>query len=219
MATICPRGSPCLSRSEDIPLSALQHWLFCPRQYGLIHIDRVWAENRLTAEGRVMHTRADTGQPERRPGIRILRGVEIRSDRHGLHGIADVVELRGGQPFPVEYKRGRPKAHRADEVQLCAQALCLEDMFACAIPEGALFYGQTRRRMTVAFDDDLRALTLRVADEIEACRAAGQLPAAHYEARRCDACSLIDLCQPRLNRTRRVGDWLARAIEAQGVPE
>lgn len=208
-----------MSRSDDIPLSALQHWLFCPRQYGLIHIDRVWAENRLTAEGRVLHDRADGGRAETRPGIRILRAVEIRSDRHGLHGVADVVELRGGQPYPVEYKRGRPKAHRADEVQLCAQALCLEEMFACAIAEGALFYGQTRRRVIVPIDDDLRALTLRTADAIDACRTSGIVPAMPYDAARCDACSLIDLCQPRLNRNRCVADWLARAIDAPEGPE
>lgn len=208
-----------MSRSDDIALSALQHWLFCPRQYGLIHIDRLWSENRLTADGRVLHERADAGRPETRPGIRILRGVEIRSARHGLFGVADVVELRGGRPYPVEYKRGRPKAHRADAVQLCAQAICLEEMFACPIPEGALFYGQTRRRQVVAFDDDLRALTLRVAGEVAACRAAGQVPPADYAPRRCDACSLIDLCQPRLNRARHVADWLARAIARQGVPE
>lgn len=208
-----------MTRSDDISLSALQHWLFCPRQYGLIHIDRVWAENRLTAEGRVLHDRADGGRAETRPGIRILRAVEIRSDRHGLHGVADVVELRGGQPYPVEYKRGRPKAHRADEVQLCAQALCLEEMFSCTIAEGALFYGQTRRRVTVPFDDELRALTLHTADAIDACRSAGIVPAMGYEARRCDACSLIDLCQPGLNRSRRVADWLARAIDSPGAPE
>lgn len=203
-----------MNRSDDIPLSALQHWLFCPRQYALIHIERLWAENALTAEGRVLHDRADGGGRDTRPGVRTLRAVELRSDQHGLHGVADVVEMRGGQPYPVEYKRGRPKAHRADEVQLCAQALCLEEMFDCAVSEGALFYGQTRRRQVVEFDDDLRALTLRCAGDIRACRSDGDVPMAVYEDRRCGACSLVEHCHPKLNTRRNVAAWLARAIEA-----
>lgn len=206
--------------SDDIPISALQHWLFCPRQYALIHIERIWVENSFTAEGRLLHERADSGHAESRPGIRVLRAVEIRSDLHGLHGVADVVELRGGRPYPVEYKRGKPKAHRADEVQLCAQALCLEEMFACQIPEGALFYGQTRRRSVVAFDDDLRALTCSVAAEVRACRDSGTLPVASYKPDRCDRCSLLDDCRPRIAaRCQNIGNWLERAIAAQGVPE
>lgn len=208
-----------MNPSDDIPLSALQHWLFCPRQYALIHIERLWAENRFTAEGRVMHDRADSGRPETRPGIRILRGVEIRSVQRGLHGVADVVELRGGRPCPVEYKRGKPKAHRADEVQLCAQALCLEEMFACDIPEGALFYGKPRRRSVVTMDADLRALTLETAAAIRTCRAKGDLPAPIYDQARCDRCSLLDQCRPRLGARRSgVASWLRRAIEAGDAP-
>ncbi len=101
---------------------------FCPRQCALIHVERLWAENRLTAEGRVLHERTDDGRPESRDGIRILRSVHVASTALGVWGVADVVELRVGEPYPVEYKRGRPKAHRADEVQLCAQAICLEEM-------------------------------------------------------------------------------------------
>ncbi|WP_071469723.1 CRISPR-associated protein Cas4 [Roseinatronobacter thiooxidans] len=208
------------SASDDIPLSALQHWLYCPRQYALIHIERIWAENTFTAEGRLLHERADLGRPESRPGIRMLRGVEIRSDRFGLHGVADVVELRGGRPYPVEYKRGKPKTHRADEVQLCAQALCLEEIFACNIPEGALFYGQTRRRSLVPFDAELRALTLSVADAVRACRDAGTLPTPGYKAERCDRCSLLQDCLPQIAaRSQTVARWLERAIATQGVPE
>lgn len=209
-----------MSHSDDIPISALQHWLFCPRQYALIHIERIWAENSFTAEGRLLHERADSGRAETRPGIRVLRAVEIRSDQHGLHGVADVVELRGGRPYPVEYKRGKPKAHRADEVQLCAQALCLEEMFVCQIAEGALFYGQTRRRSIVAFDDDLRALTCAVAAELRVCRDSGALPVATYKPDRCDRCSLLDDCRPRIaSRRHDIGRWLEGAIRAQGVPE
>lgn len=209
-----------MNPSEDIPLSALQHWLFCPRQYALIHIERLWAENQFTAEGRILHERADAGRPETRPGIRILRSVEIRSGRHGLHGVADVVELRGGRPYPVEYKRGKPKSHRADEVQLCAQALCLEEMFECDIPEGALFYGKPRRRSPVAMDAELRTLTLETADAIRGCRSSGDLPDPVYDPTRCDRCSLLDHCRPRLGQRRRgVARWLERALEAMVVPE
>src|SRR5690625_2627939 len=132
---------------ESSPISALQHWLFCPRQCALIHAEQLWRDNRLTAEGRILHERPDTGVAESREGNRILRAVQIASRRLGLHGVADVVEMHGSQPFPVEYKRGRPKAHRADEAQLCAQALCLEEMTGQPVAEGALFYGQRRRRV------------------------------------------------------------------------
>lgn len=209
-----------LNPSDDIPLSALQHWLFCPRQYALIHVERIWTENRFTAEGRVLHERADSGRSETRPGIKTLRAVEVRSAQHGLSGVADVVELRGGQPYPVEYKRGKPKAHRADEVQLCAQALCLEEMFACSIAEGALFYGKTRRRTLVAIDAALRTLTLSVVAEVRACRDAGTLPLPIYEAARCDRCSLLAECRPQvISRQRNVARWLARAIAQTEAPE
>ncbi len=140
-----------MEESDDlIPLSALQHYLYCPRQCALIHVERLWAENRQTAEGRLLHDRADKPQIERRHGVRTITAMPLSSAELGITGVADVVESRtdegGERPFPVEYKRGRPKAHRADEVQLCAQALCLEAMFGCKVEEGALFYGQTRRR-------------------------------------------------------------------------
>jgi CRISPR-associated exonuclease Cas4 len=153
--------------AEDalIPLSALQHYLFCPRQCALIHVEQLWVENGATADGRILHETVDSGRPERRPGVRILRGLALRSLALGVSGKADVVELTGKQaiPVPIEYKRGRPKAHRADEVQLCAQAICLEEAFGTKIPAGALFYGATRRRTDVAFDAELRALTAQIA--------------------------------------------------------
>lgn len=203
---------------ESLPLSALQHWLFCPRQCALIHIERVWAENQFTAEGRVLHERADAGQPESHDGIRILRAVQIVSLRHGLHGVADVVELRGGIPYPVEYKRGRAKAHRADEVQLCAQALCLEEMTGHDVPEGALFYGTARRRKTIAIDADLRALTLEIAQYASAAITIGTLPPPIYEVRRCGACSMQNLCRPIARRN--LGpEWLMARIDRAVVPE
>ena len=208
-----------LSDTDDsLPLSALQHWLFCPRQCALIHVERVWAENRLTAEGRVLHERADAGRPESRDGIRILRAVQIASVEHGLHGVADVVEMRSGTPYPVEYKRGRPKTHRADEVQLCAQGLCLEDMTGQVVPEGALFYGTARRRKVISLDASLRALTLQVAQEVRTSILTGTVPPPVFEDKRCGACSMQDLCRPTGQRV--IGTrWMVDQIARAGVPE
>lgn len=204
--------------AEDalIPLSALQHHLFCPRQNALIHVEQIWAEDAATAEGRLLHERVDAGGSEGRPGIRVARGLALRSLALGVAGRADAVEFRGRppRPYPVEYKRGKPKAHRADEVQLCAQGLCLEEMFGVEIPEGALFYGATRRRQAVAFDAPLRALTARVAAEARAVIAGGTTPAP-VKTSACRRCSLEDLCRPdRLARAPRIAHWLAAQIEA-----
>lgn len=203
---------------EDlVPLSALQHYLYCPRQCALIHLEQQWAENRQTAEGRLLHQRADMPQTERRRGVRTVTAMPLFALELGITGKADVVEFHQSdgseRVFPVEYKRGRPKAHRADEVQLCAQALCLEAMLGKQVEAGALFYGQTRRRKDVAFDTELRDLTLRIIAEARAMIASQQTPLARYEARRCDACSLLDLCQPRLLGRRSVADWLHRQLE------
>jgi len=197
-----------------IPLSALQHHLYCPRQCALIHVEGLWAEDGATAEGQLLHARVDAGRAETRPGVRVARGLLIRSLALGVVGKADAVEFSGKPPqlFPVEYKRGKPKSHRADEVQLCAQAICLEEMFATPVPEGALFYGQTRRRLRVAFDAELRALTARVAAEARANIAAGSTPAPVFGPW-CRRCSLQDLCQPeRLAKPPRVARWLASQL-------
>ena len=203
---------------DSLPLSALQHWLFCPRQCALIHVERLWEENRLTAEGRLLHERVDGGVPESREGMRILRAVQIASEQLGLHGVADVVEMHGSRPFPVEYKRGRPKAHRADEVQLCAQGMCLEEISGQEVSEGALFYGARRRRMVVAFDAELRALTASVAAAARKALAAGNLPAPFYDPARCENCSLNGLCRPQAPRGA-VHDWMARRLGRLGIPE
>lgn len=195
-----------------VPMSALQHYLFCPRQCALIHVERLWAEDVATAEGRLLHERADSGRGERRPGVRIARGLSLRSVALGVTGQADVVEFHDAQPFPVEYKRGRPKSHRADEVQLCAQAICLEEMFGRPVPAGALFYGQTRRRHGVSFDDDLRALTLQTAQAVrrDIVRSHTPRPVAKPSCRRC---SLMDLCCPqRLEKPPEVAAWLTRQL-------
>ena len=168
------RAPPPDPAAEDalVPVSALQHYLFCPRQCALIHVERFWAEDGATAEGRILHERVDGGRPDRRGGVRTVRGLILRSFEHGLAGKADAVEFVREVPYPVEYKRGRPKVHRADEVQLCAQALCLEEMFGCAVPEGALFYAQTKKRSRIPFDAELRALTITLAAETRAMLAA-----------------------------------------------
>ena len=184
----------------------------------MIHVERLWEENRFTAEGRVLHERADAGHPESRDGARVLRSVSVASERHALHGVADVVEMRGSVPYPVEYKRGRPKAHRADEVQLCAQAVCLEEMTGQTVPEGALFYGKNRRRKVVAIDDDLRDLTLAVAEEVRAALDEGALPPPVYEPRRCEACSMRELCRPEAPRNPG-SDWMSLRLVRVGVPE
>lgn len=200
-----------------IPISALQHYLYCPRQCALIHVEQLWAENRQTAEGKLLHERADRPQVEQRHGVRTITAMPLINLTLGITGIADVVELHQGpegeRAFPVEYKRGRPKSHRADEVQLCAQALCLEAMLGHPLAQGALFYGQTRRRVQVIFDTELRQLTQDVIHATRSMIDSGRTPLAEYQAKRCDACSLIELCQPRLlKHSQDVQTWLHRQL-------
>lgn len=199
-----------------IALSALQHYLFCPRQCALIHVEQVWAEDGATAAGRLLHEKVDAGWPEKRPGVCITRGMALRSLHLGVVGKADVVEMQhaGGKdrPYPVEYKRGKPKAHRADEVQLCAQAFCLEEMFHVSVSEGALFYAMTRRRQIVSFDSDLRKLTEDTAQAARAMIAADQTPLPQAMPA-CKHCSLVDLCCPkRLEKPPSVERWLSGQI-------
>lgn len=216
---------PVFTDDQLLPISALQHLLFCERQAALIHVERLWAENRLTVEGRVMHRKAHDPRKvsgDVRGGVRAVRGLELVSRRLGLYGVADVVEFevdssRAGPspapemicpiPVPIEYKRGRPKAHDADRVQLCAQAMCLEEMLAPDrrpgwIAAGAIFYGQTRRRMEVAFDDKLRAKTEAAALRLREIVDAGVTPGARRE-KKCDRCSLLHLCLPDALRPRK----------------
>ena len=200
-----------------VPISALQHYLYCDRQCALIHVERIWQENRHTAEGRVLHERADRYGREQRRGVHTAMALPLAHESLGLSGYADIVEFEhsnADDPVrPIEYKRGRPKAHRADEVQLCAQALCLEDMLDCGIDAGALFYGQTKRRKDVAFDAELRGLTIQIINETRALLSAGRTPRAVYESRKCDRCSLIDYCHPQaLSAHRPVADWLATVM-------
>lgn len=202
---------------DTIPLSALQHWLYCPRQCALIHNEQVWAENRFTAEGQLLHKKANEGPDEHRAAGSILRHLHVSSEKLGLSGICDIVEKsRDGRYTPVEYKRGKPKSHRADEVQVCAQALCLEEMFQTQIPTGLIFYGKTRRRTEVPLDASLRDLTISTIAAVHEMKRNGLTPLAEYEARKCDACSLIHLCQPRALRLKRgAASWFQSRLTAE----
>jgi len=207
-----------MNYSEDdlIPLSALQHLIFCERQCALIHVEQVWVENLFTAEGRIMHDRVDTGNRESRGKIRIEYGMPLRSLRIGLIGKADVVEFHllkeKWQPFPVEYKRGKPKKDNCDKVQLCAQALCLEEMLNIEIPKGALFYGKTRRRQDVFFDKKLRRETKKTAKQVHELIPSGQTPKPIY-TKKCESCSFVGLCLPKtIEKSRSVNHYLQKVI-------
>ncbi|HUX13718.1 MAG TPA: CRISPR-associated protein Cas4 [Spirochaetia bacterium] len=211
-----------------VPISALQHLLFCERQCAFIHVEQAWRENQFTAEGRIMHERAHGKRSESRPGVRTEFGMPIRSMSLGITGMADVVEFRAGSNegardslYPVEYKRGRRKARMMDEVQLCAQALCLEEMLGVAIPEGALFYGKERRRKVVAFDETLRAVTRSTAGRVHELIDRGITPAPLY-TEMCKRCSFIESCMPLLFSKRQdVGRYIARmaAVEPSAEEE
>jgi len=208
--------------NEDdlLPLSALQHLLFCERQCALIHIEQVWEENRLTAEGRILHERVHEVDRESRKGVRIEFGMPLRSLRLGLIGMADVVEFhlcegaspKRWRPFPVEYKRGRPKSKEFDKVQLCAQGMCLEEMLCVEVPCGALFYGKTRRRLDVAFDGDLRHNTEDAAMHLHKLIESGKTPKPVYMPK-CKSCSLAQICLPKtIGQSRSVRRYLSRVI-------
>lgn len=205
-----------MDENELLPISAMQHLLFCERQCALIHTEQVWEENRLTAEGRVMHERVHEVGAEQRGSVRVARGLRIRSLRLGLIGQADVVEFHRQPdgppvPMPIEYKRGKPKANRCDEVQLCAQALCLEEMLQVEIPRGALFYGRSRRRTEVEFDTELRQLTEQAAARLHELIRSRLTPPAVYE-KKCDTCSLFALCLPKTSR--RAAAYVAKEVFA-----
>ena len=211
---------------ELLQLSGLQHFSFCRRQWALIHMENQWSENLRTVEGNLFHSRAhDEQQRERRGDILILRGLPIVSHTLGLSGQCDVLEfhaspkgvpLRGEEgfwiPFPVEYKRGAPKENSADQLQLCAQAICLEEMLCCSIPEGALFYGETRRRTEVLFTEELREKVRLTTVEMHQMFRRGCTPKVK-PTKSCNACSLKELCLPVLMRKKNVSEYLKTAME------
>jgi CRISPR-associated exonuclease Cas4 len=205
--------------ADLVPISALQHYMFCPRQCALIHVEQIWVESGLTAEGRLQHERVDAGGTEKRRDVKRVFGLPIRCLRLGLVGKADVVEFHRQddgtwRPYPVEHKRGRRKQEDWDRVQLCAQALCLEEMLGVAVPEGALFYGKEQRREVVAISDGLRRETEEVAAAVHRMLAEGRTPLAEY-APKCESCSLVQICLPRGvgGSKNRVARYLAKVLE------
>ena len=214
-------------QEEDyLPLSGLQHFVFCRRQWALIHIEQQWAENYWTVDGDILHEKAhDPEKRERRGDLLITRGMPVHSPTLGVSGQCDVVEFRRDDrgaalpgeeglwvPFPVEYKRGRPKEHQADELQLCAQAMCLEEMLCCPVPAGALFYGEPRRRTEVVFTDELRERVRSCLEEMHQYYDRQYTPKVHPN-KGCAACSLKDLCMPGMLKKKPVSDYLKEAME------
>ena len=185
-----------------IPISALQHYVICPRQCAYIHTESVWDSNYFTAKGDQLHERVHSETAETRGSIRFERGVQVYSDRIGVTGKLDLLEinLKSGNYTPIEYKRGKPKVSDCDRVQLCAQVLCLEEMCKIRIASAAIWYWQVRKRHLVEIDESLRSLTH---ESIEGTRRLLQscvIPKAKYQ-QTCNACSLVERCKPRLKDT------------------
>lgn len=212
------------SEDELLPLSGLQHLIFCKRQTALIHIEQAWAENRLTAEGRIMHDKVHEGGSESRGDVRYEYALPLRSLKLGLIAKADVVEFHRvdsvvegesaeWKPFPVEYKHGKPKKDNSDQVQLCAQAMCLEEMLKVEITEGAIFYGKIRRRQDVFFDEGLRSATRDIAKQFHDLVKSGMTPKAVY-MKKCDNCSMYELCLPKtMAKGGKVKNYLKEAVQ------
>lgn len=190
-----------MEEPDPITLSALQHWAYCPRQCGLIHLEQAFDDNLHTLRGQAVHATVDKPGVEVRAGLRVERALPLWSGALGLVGKADVVEFEpDGTPYPVEYKHG--SRHKAadiaacDDVQLAAQAMCLEEMTTRAVTQGALYYAGSKRRRAVAITDTLRAQVREIGDAVRAMLASGSLPPPTRDTRRCKGCSLFDRCQP-----------------------
>ena len=188
-----------MEATEDpVPLSALQHWIYCPRQCGLIHLEQQFEDNVHTARGQAVHHLVDTPGYEVKRGVRVERALPLWSDRFGLIGKADLVEFHpDGRIYPVEFKHGRKRGRIHDDIQLAAQAMCLEDMLGRAVPQGAIYHASSHRRREVHITEDLRALVNETADAIRAMLASGILPPPVNDAR-CRECSLREICQPEM---------------------
>ena len=185
-----------MTEADPIPLSALQHWAYCPRQCGLIHLEQVFADNLHTARGQAVHHLVDTPGYEIKSGVRVERALPLWSDRLGLIGKADLVEFHpDGSIYPVEFKHGAKRQKQHDYLQLAAQAMCLEDMLGRPVPRGAIFHASSHRRREVAITPELRQLVVETAEAIRAMLASGKLPPPVNDAR-CKECSLKDICQP-----------------------
>ena len=208
-------------QDELRPISALQHILFCERQCALIHTEQIWEENYFTASGDLFHQKADTGVKEKRVDVIQEFGLPIRSLKYGLIGKADVVEIHRNkkkeiaQIVPIEYKSGKPKDDAWDEVQVCAQALCLEEMLDIPIANGFLFYGKDRRRHRVDFTEALRSFTVATTERLHALLATGITPEAQY-TKRCKSCSLLQICLPRsAGRKKSIKRYIAQFINEE----
>ena len=213
------------SESDFLMLSGLQHFLFCRRQWALIHIENLWVENIRTVDGTLMHERAhDAAFTEKRGNTIISRRMHIHSYPLGISGQCDVVEFHRSKdgislhgwdglwlPYPVEYKHGEPKENNCDAAQLCAQAMCLEEMLCCEIPQGALFYGKTKRRTVVAFSEALRTEVKAALKEMHALYRRGHTPQVK-PTKSCNACSLKERCLPALMRKRSVRAYLEESL-------
>lgn len=207
-------------------LSGIQHYAFCPRQWALIHIEQQWEENYFTVMGNIMHENAhDRDFVEKRKNIVITRGMPVFSRTLGVRGDCDIVEFRPDkagiplkgregtyQPVPVEYKRGKPKEHDADVLQLCAQAMCLEEMLVCTVPKGFLYYGETRRRLEVLFEEALRKRVKECFLKMHELYEKGHTPKVRT-SKACKACSLSELCIPKLNKNISAKDYLERSLQ------
>jgi CRISPR-associated exonuclease Cas4 len=185
-----------MSETDPIPLSALQRWAYCPRQCGLIHLEQAFADNIHTARGQAVHHLVDTPGYEIKSGVRVERALPLWSDRLNLIGKADLVEFHpDGTVFPVEFKHGAKRQKLHDDLQLAAQAMCLEDMLGRPVPKGAIFHATSHRRREVAITPELRRLVVETAESIRAMLASGKLPPPVNDAR-CKECSLKEICQP-----------------------
>jgi CRISPR-associated exonuclease Cas4 len=211
-----PSTEPTLMFTEEdfILISALQHYVYCPRQCALIHVEDVWNENLFTVKGSILHEKVDSDTYESRGALKTVRGLRIHSYRLGIVGRADVVEIRncfGANPgvviMPVEYKSGQPKEDISDKVQLCAQALCLEEMMNARIPQGEFFYGKTRRRVQIELDEQLRRQTEEIIDHVRGLVVNKRTPAAEYSAR-CRNCSLESVCMPKAMNPKKLTQYI-----------
>lgn len=214
---IFPSDNETLGDLYSVPISSLQHYIFCRRQCALIYVEQLWSDNQFTIEGTQLHESVHQISSESRGKIRLIKALSLFSKEIGIHGVSDLLEFHndpsGEKILPIEYKRGKPKSHRADEVQLCAQALSLEEMFNCRILEGAIYYGERKRRTKILFDDSLRELTLITIKNVRSLICGTLTPQAEYDESKCSKCSLIERCSPKLSDKRNnVEEWIFKMI-------
>ncbi len=204
-------------RVDPIMVSALEHWSYCPRQCALIHVEQTFDENLYTLRGRAVHKQVDEVESVVERGVRVERALPIRNRRLGLVGKADVVELHGEVPYPMEYKHGSRRQREHDDLQLCAQAMCLEDMTGQAVPRGAIFHYKSRRRREVIFTPTLRRQVEEAVTAIRSLLAEKKLPPPVND-RRCEKCSLKEACMPQVTESRNREKRLLANLFEVGTP-